>query len=246
MTLRDRLVLTCVVVLVAIVAAWVLVVSPERKKASESAAQLATAKTQLASAESELANARHAQARYEAAYSTIVSLGKAVPTTQEVPALIFELAKASNHKGVQFASITTGTAGAAGASSSASSGAAANAATAGFSQVPFTFVFNGSYFSLEHMLRELASLTTRGHAGGLRVNGRLLTIQSVKLSPASESGKTSTTLSATIAASAYELPAEAAGSGAGAGASASGGAAPTAAGGAAGPTTPPAIVRVKP
>ena len=49
--------------------------------------------------------------------------------------------------------------------------------------MPFTFVFNGSFFDLEHLFHQLNSFTERTSSGGLQVSGRLLTIQSVKLAP---------------------------------------------------------------
>ncbi len=124
MTGRDRMVLIAVVVLVALGAAWMLVVSPERKQAGELGTQVAAAQTQLASAESEVSSARAAQSQYAAAYSALVSLGKAVPPSQEVPALIDQIAQASNQKSINFTSITA-TPGASAQSSSSSASAAA-------------------------------------------------------------------------------------------------------------------------
>jgi Tfp pilus assembly protein PilO len=245
MTLRDRLVLIGVVVVAIIGAAWLLVVSPERSKAGELGTQLSAAKAQLSTAEGQLANARRAQARYAASYSSIVSLGKAVPTSQEVPSLIYELARASQQKDVNFASITTAASTTSGTAASSPSTAGASGgstvAAAGFSALPFTFVFNGSYEGLEHMLRGLDDLTTRTPAGKLDVSGRLLTIQSVKLSPVTETGKSKSVLSASVTASAYELPPESTSATAPS-------TSPATAGSSAAPssTTAPAIVRVKP
>ena len=236
MTLRDRLVLTAVIVLAVVGASWVLVVSPERKKATELATQVVAAKAQLSAAESKLNTARQAQARYSSAYTSIVSLGKAIPTSQEVPSLIYELSQASKQKSVDFQSITVGS-GTAGAASAASSAAVAST---GFAQFPFTFVFSGSYFGLEHMLRQLTDLATLTPAGTLQVNGRLLTIQSVRLAPDTETTGKRSQLTASVIATAYQLPAEPL-TGASAAASAS------AAGSASGATSPtaPAIVKVK-
>lgn len=234
MTLRDRLVLTGVIVLAVIGAAWVLMVSPERKQAHEVAGQVAAAESALASAETKLNTARQAQARYASAYASIVSLGKAVPTSQEIPALIFQLSQASSQKNVDLQSIAIGAT--AGGSSSAAS-AAATAASTGFAQVPFNFTFGGSYFGLEHMLRSLTDLATMNASGTLQVSGRLLTIQSVKLTPSGEGGSKS--LSAVITATAYQLPAAAAS------ATSSSGASTAAAASSATSPTAPAIVRVK-
>jgi Tfp pilus assembly protein PilO len=252
MTGRDRIVLIVVVVLAVIGGAWMLVVSPERKQASKLNAQVAAAKAELASAEGQLAGARAAQTQYASAYTSIVNLGKAVPAEQEVPSLIYQLAQASNQQQVDFNSISSG-AGAvtSGGASSAGGAAAAATAAAGFSQMPFTFVFNGGFFDLEHLFKQLAAFTTRTSAGALKVSGRLLTIQSVKLAPVvtnGGAGKTpKSTLSGTITATAYQLPTGQGVTGAATATSPTGASTPasTTTGAASSPTAP-AIARVTP
>jgi hypothetical protein len=209
MTARDRLVLIVVCVLVVLGAGWILVVSPERKQASKFEGEVNAASSQLASAESQLANARQAKSRYASAYSAIVALGKAVPPGREVPSLVYQLAQASDQKHVELASIVAGSGG--GGGSSSSSGAAAQpTALAGFTQMPFTFVFNGTFFDLYHLFQQLNGFTVRT-ASGVQVSGRLLTIQSAKLAPgAPSSGHKSggqQVLTGTITATAYVLPA---------------------------------------
>jgi hypothetical protein len=91
--------------------------------------------------------------------------------------------------------------------------------------MPFTFVFKGSFFGLAHLLGQVdgfaqtqastgaggsgAHNTTVADTGGIRVNGRLLTIQGVDIVLESQgsSGTPGSQLSATITASAYVLPA---------------------------------------
>jgi hypothetical protein len=209
MTTRDRLVLIGIVSLAILAGVWLLLVSPERKKAATLASEVSTASASLASAEGQVADARGAQARYSSAYASIVSLGKAVPPGKEVPSLIYQLAHASKQKNVEFSSIVSG----GGASSSSSSGASAAAATAaattasGFTQMPFTFVFNGNYSDLYHLFQSLNTSTVRTSSGGLQVSGRLLTIQGATLSPSSTEGRGSHRLTGTITATAYVLPA---------------------------------------
>jgi Tfp pilus assembly protein PilO len=204
MTGRDRIVIVVIAALAVAAAAWLLVVSPEREKASKLGAEVSTAESQLSSAESQVHAARSAEADYPTEYTSLVSLGKAVPTGQEVPSLIVQLAQATNEKDVEFSSITSG--GSAGGSSS-SAGAAASA---GFTAMPFTFVFNGSFFDLYDLFQQLNHFTLRTSAGSLQVSGRLLTIQGVQLTPvAASSGteKSSGQLTGTITATAYVLPA---------------------------------------
>jgi hypothetical protein len=210
MTGRDRIVVVVLAALAVVAAAWLLVLAPEREKASKLGAEVSTAQSQLTAAEGQVSAARTAQAGYPAAYTSLVSLGKAVPTSQEVPSLIVQLAQASGEKQVEFTSITSG------GSSAASSSGASSAASAGFSAMPFTFVFNGNFFNLYDLFQQLNRFTLRTSSGSVRVSGRLLTIQGVQLSPGSSSagGKSSGQLTGTITATAYVLPASQAAAGA--------------------------------
>lgn len=257
MTTRDRMVLIGILMLAVLGAGWILVVSPERKQAGKLEAQVSTAQSTLASAEGQLAHARSDQSQYTAAYASVVNLGKAVPPSQEVPSLIFQLSEASNQKNVEFSSITSssGSASSASASSTTSSTtattASAGAAAAAFSQMPFTFVFNGNFFDLEHLFHRLDSFASVSSSGQATVSGRLLTIQSIKLSPSSTGGSTAGSapqheLSGTITATAYELPAGQSLTGS-ASSAAPGGVTPAAAGSTASSSpTAPAIARVTP
>jgi hypothetical protein len=189
-------------------AAWFLAVSPERKEASQLDTRVSTASAQLATAEGELANARGAEARYSTAYASIVSLGKAVPPTQEVPSLIYQLDQASNQKRVEFSSIVAGAAGTP-APTSGSAAAAAAAVPTAFTPMPFTFVFNGGFFELYHLFQQVNQFSERSPSGVLRISGRLLTVQGVKLAQLASSGSEphQGSLSGTITATAYVLPA---------------------------------------
>ncbi|HWX45809.1 MAG TPA: type II secretion system protein GspM [Solirubrobacteraceae bacterium] len=265
MTRRDRLVLIGIVLLAVLAGGWLLVVSPERKQAVAEQAQMESANQQLQSAQTQAATARAAKLRYTAAYSTVVSLGKAVPPSEEVPSLIYELNQASHQRNVNFNSITTGASGgAAGVGAAKAGSAAAAAAPAGFTQMPFTFVFKGTFKGLAHLLGEIQGFAVRTTTGGLLVSGRLLSIQGVDIAlesgggvsaggagagakgaGASSAASSNVPLTATITATAYVLPAS---QGLTGGATPIGpsGAPSTVAGGSAGSTTTPAVVRVAP
>lgn len=208
MTGRDRIVLIAAIVLAVLGGAWMLLVSPERQKASQLDAQVTAARTQLSTAEGALSAARTAQSQYATAYASVVSLGKAVPPSEETPALIYQLSQATHEKNVQFTSIVAGS-GTGSSSSSSSSAPAATTALSAFTPMPFTFIVEGGFFDLEHLFSQLTAFTTHTTDGELRVNGRLLTVQSVKLAPVTSTGPGSHSgeLAGTISATAYVLPA---------------------------------------
>jgi len=249
MTGRDRMVIIAICVLVVLGACWELVVSPERKQAATLGTQVGTASAQLATAEGQVDSARGAQAKYAAAYAAVVGLGKAVPASPEVPSLIYQIAQASNQKNVEFSSITTGGGG------SPAAAPAATSAPAAFSPLPFTFVFNGSFEDLQHLFQQLDHFTVRTASGHLTVSGRLLTIQSVKLTPLTVAtssgqspGKHPEMLGGTITATAYVLPPTQAGAttGAPAGATPASSAAPASSSAASSSATAPAVAKVTP
>jgi Tfp pilus assembly protein PilO len=248
MTGRDRIVIVALATLAILAAVWLLAISPEREQAAKLETQVSAASAQLATAESQVADARGAQSRYAAAYASVVSLGKAVPPSQEVPALIYQLDQASNQKQVEFASIVSGSGG-----GSSTAGAAAAVAGAGFTAMPFTFVFNGTYADLYHLFQQLNRYTVQT-ASGVQVSGRLLTIQGVKLTPivntaaAQSSHKSSAEeLSGTITATAYVLPAGQGLTGGATATSPTGATAPVSStSGASSSPTAPAIARVTP
>jgi len=102
---------------------------------------------------------------------------------------------------------------------------------AGFPTMPFSFAFDGSYFGMEHFLRELNRFT-RAQPDRIDVRGRLLTVDSVSL----VAGRTGyPRVKAAISATAYLLPAE---QGLAAGASPAAPGAPAAAAAPAGTATP--------
>jgi hypothetical protein len=77
--------------------------------------------------------------------------------------------------------------------------------------MPFTFVFNGNFFDLERLFRRLDNFVVQRREEPV-VSGRLLTIQSVKLSPLAAGSGASVKngeeqLAGTIGATAYVLPA---------------------------------------
>jgi len=255
MRARDRLVLMAIAIVVVLGAGWLLAVKPARQQAATLETEVTAARSQLTTAQGEIVSARGAQQRYRAAYASLATLGIAVPTSSEVPALMYTIDQASNRKRVEFASISGG--GSGGSGSSGAGSAAGAAQTAAFTQMPFTFTFEGTYKDLIKLLGQLEGFTVQGPSGTLRVSGRLLTIQSISFSaPATSSGSSSQSgsssgarpgeMSWSITATAYVLPAAPTAPAPAAGTP--GGAQPASSGGgaAASPAGAPAVVRATP
>ncbi len=206
-----------------------------------------SARQQLETAKSQANSARAAEQRYNAAYSSVVSLGKAVPPSEEVPSLIYQLELASDQRDIEFTSITSG--GCVGSSSSASASAAA-ATLRRLRRPSRRCRSRSSSKAASRGWRTCSGRSTasreRNTAGHLAVSGRLLTIQGADIAVESSgsSGSSSSALTATITATAYVLPAS---QGLTGGATALGPSATTisAAGSSATPSTP-AVVKATP
>jgi hypothetical protein len=195
MSNRDRMVIVGLIAIAILGVGWVKFVSPERSKVSAANAQIETARQQLQTAEGELSGAQKAQAQYAESYASIVSLGKAVPASEQTPALLYELDQATGRQQIEFATFVPG------ASSAGSSAAAKEAASTGFKMVPFSFTFKGNFARLYALLN-----TLQGFALSLTpVAAPTATTPGAK-APATKAGEE---LSGTITATAYVLPASA-------------------------------------
>jgi hypothetical protein len=192
-------------------AVWFLLVTPERKKIAGLNEKVASAQQQLVATQSKLDGARSAQASYQTDYASLVRLGEAVPSTAQVPSLVYELDQLSNAKDVDFNSITSSGSSAAATAATASSTTGSAIPSAGFTQLPFTFTFSGSFFDLSHLLSRIDGLAVQTEKGEVQISGRLLTIQSANLAVSGNGTNASTKgeaeLTGTITATAYVLPA---------------------------------------
>jgi Tfp pilus assembly protein PilO len=253
MSARDRIVLVAIAVAAVLGAGWMLAVKPAQEKASKAAGEVSAARAQLTTVQGEIATASSARQRYRAAYASLATLGIAVPTTTEVPTLMYAIDQASGRKHVEFTSISNGSS--SGSSGSSGSTPAAAAAT-GFKQMPLTFVFNGTYRDLISFLKQLEGFTTQGPSNTLQVSGRLLTIQGITFasgatgaSPqsggSSASGGKAGEMSWTINATAYALPPTPV-TPAAPGAAGSGASQPASSASSASPAGTPAVVRATP
>jgi Type II secretion system (T2SS), protein M len=204
-TSRDRIIIVVVLAAAALAGFWFVALAPKRKDAAELRAQIEQANQQLTAAQQQAAEARAAKSRYDADYAEIARLGKAVPKSDALPSLLYQLQDAAQGAKIDFKSLKVSGSGgqassAAGSAAKAASGTSSSSTTsapatqaasatlppgatigsAGFPTMPFSFVFNGSFFEMERFLRDVQRFV---RVNGERVDarGRLLSIDGFAL-----------------------------------------------------------------
>jgi hypothetical protein len=248
MTARDRLIIVVVLVAAALAGVWFVGLAPKRKEATDLQAQIDAASQRLADAQQKEAAARDAKRRYNKDYAAVATLGKAVPKSDALPSLLYQLQTVAHDARIDFRSLkvaggggqgpaastpstpantasaanSTGGSGSAGGSSSSSSsksssssngssssgGSSSSSSTsstpaasspapatqaaaatlppgasvgsAGFPTMPFSFVFNGTFFDMENFFNDVQRFV-RVKGTGVDVSGRLLSIDSFSL-----------------------------------------------------------------
>ena len=131
MTSRDRIVLVVVLAVGALGGFWMLALKPKRQEAAKLGKDLSTAQQRLDQARSDLQAGQAAKASYSANYSAVARLGKAVPSDDDVPSLVYQLDSTADATGVDFRSVKlNASAGSAPASTTAANAAAATSDSA--------------------------------------------------------------------------------------------------------------------
>lgn len=180
MTEPGKIVLSVVGLIAAVAAAWVLLLAPKREQAATLQTKVVAAEQQRDAALARAAAAEQARASYDRDHATVARLGKAVPVNADVPSLVYQLETAARRAKVDFraVSVLDDT-----PEPSAPAGAAATAAGGGGVQpAPFSLKFEGTYFGLQKLLAAVDRFS-RVKGTQVAVNGRLLTIDGLALSP---------------------------------------------------------------
>lgn len=216
MSRRNSIVLIAVAFIAMAGAYWMLVLAPKRAEAVTLNTQIAAKQAALAQAESALASYEAARGSYRSNYTKIARLGKAVPADDDVRSLLVQLNSAADRSKVDFHSInldgTTGTAPAGSGGAPAATGpvsaikpppGSSTVGTVGFSAMPFSFKFNGSFSNLATFFKRLDHFVTVKNQN-LDVTGRLLLLNSISLQPDSTKGYP--LINAEVKANSYLLP----------------------------------------
>jgi hypothetical protein len=108
LTERDKKILTLLVPIALIAAYWFLVLSPKKDESAGVQEQLTQAQGEQQDAESAAAAVSGAKSNFNSDYATVIRLGKAVPSTVDMPSLLVQLDRASRGTGISFDKIVTG------------------------------------------------------------------------------------------------------------------------------------------
>lgn len=217
LTARDRKILLVIGVLVVPLAYWFLLLSPKRDEQSTVQNQLTQARSAEQTAAERLANLTQAKRSFASDYTTVITLGKSIPSTLDMSSLLTQLDAAAGGNRVIFTSVTSG------AHSSQPGAASAGTTTTGASQssskptsslpgldsVPISFEFDGTFFDLANFFHNVKRFVQVVN-GQVVVTGRLITIDNVefKVPPVAGSAGSggSPTVSATVSATVYLAP----------------------------------------
>jgi Tfp pilus assembly protein PilO len=137
MTARDRIIIAVVLMAAALGGFWFVGLAPKRHEAAALQAQVDAASQKLAGAQQMAAQARSAKASYDKDYADVAKLGKAVPKSDALPSLLYQLQSAAHNARIDFRSLkVNGSSGAPTAATPAANTAAAANGNPGGSTAP--------------------------------------------------------------------------------------------------------------
>jgi hypothetical protein len=108
LTDRDRKIMFALIPVLVLVVYWFMVLAPKRSDATAAKAELATQQQRLDTARQNLQTAQGAKQTFNASYAQVVKLGKAIPSTVDMPSLLVQLDAAAAGTGIRFTKIKTG------------------------------------------------------------------------------------------------------------------------------------------
>jgi Tfp pilus assembly protein PilO len=108
LTDRDKKLVILLVPVVVLAAFWFLLLSPKREEASTAATALTEQQDRVSAAREASRAAEGAQQNFETTYAQVVRLGKAIPSSVDMPSLLVQLDAAAAGTGIQFTNITAG------------------------------------------------------------------------------------------------------------------------------------------
>lgn len=227
MSSSTRIAISALALAILAGAFWLLLLSPQRNKASELGKEVSQLQASLAASQSQAAAAVQARKRFPGNYQELVVLGKAVPGSDETSSLLIQLNEIANRSHVQFNSIKLGsgsgeeagaevtvegptaTATLSGKPIPPTEAAAAllplgaTVGAAGLGVMPYNLTFSGDFFDIADFIKGIDGLV-KTKSSSVAVDGRLITLDGFTLAPESEKG--SSNLQATFSVTTYLTP----------------------------------------
>jgi len=105
---RDRKIVMIIVPFVVVLAYWFLLLAPKREAAADAAATLETEQATLVDAQSQAGTVQAAKENFASDYAAVVALGKAIPTSVDMPSLLVQLEQAAAGTGIDLDGIAVG------------------------------------------------------------------------------------------------------------------------------------------
>jgi Tfp pilus assembly protein PilO len=119
-TTRDRKIIFALVPLLIVAGYWFMILAPKRVESQRVTEELSKAQTARDAAEQQVAQLNAAKASFAGDYATVIRLGKAVPTSVDMPSLLVQLDRAARGTGIEIHDFKPGTPAGSGASASSS------------------------------------------------------------------------------------------------------------------------------
>jgi Tfp pilus assembly protein PilO len=236
---RNKILIPIVALVATAGAFWFLALAPKREEIAKLDADISAKQAEVEQSRQLAASYERAKANYRVNYAKLARLGKAVPADDDVRSLIFQLDDAARRSNVDFRALNVGGEGGSASGTTPTPAAGTKApppgtvpiGSAGFSAMPFSLSFQGSYFNLSKFFTRLERFVTVQNSR-IDVTGRLLLLGNISVTPQSSTDGKPGELVAQVGAATYLVPpAEGV---AGAAAPTAGGTAPAPSG----PTTP--------
>jgi hypothetical protein len=206
-TRSPKILIPALLAVVAVAAFYFMLLSPQREEAARLDDDIASKQAALDQSRAQVLSYKKARANYKTNYTTLTRLGKAVPADDDVRSLLVQINDAAERSKVDFHAINIGAAAQPAKGEAATTGVAPPPGTvlvgsAGFSAMPFSFGFEGSFFRLSDFFDRLEDFVTVTNKD-VDVTGRLLLLGSISVTPQEDLKH----LTAQIGAASYLVPA---------------------------------------
>jgi Tfp pilus assembly protein PilO len=195
----NGMIVAMLVIVAGAIAFWMVGVSPKREEAAKLDKQAAKLESELVTHEEEVMRGEEARREFPTDYQKLVTLGKAVPGSDDTASLLVQINRIAKRNKLEFREIelssdgeeTEAAAAVEGASPTEAAAAllplGATVGAAGLAVMPYTLTFQGNFFTLADFIEEVDALVMTENEDVL-VDGRLLTLDGYALEADDEKG----------------------------------------------------------